>query len=93
MSNNSIQTQEMLEKRWDLAGIIIGLLGCVAQLTQVLNEWQRDTPSGLSIGFVSGYWLVFAFWLSYGLFFKRSAIIITNAIALLLQTILLISLF
>ncbi|WP_340677694.1 hypothetical protein [Paraglaciecola sp.] len=84
-----------LEKRWDLAGIIVGLMGCVAQLSQVSNEWQRGggESSGLSFGFVVGYLLVFAFWLAYGLFFKRSAIIITNAIALLLQIFLLVSLF
>lgn len=85
--------QQQLEKYWDLAGIIVGLLGCAAQLSQVISEWQRVAPSGLSLSFVLGYALVFAFWLAYGLFFKRPAIIITNAIALLLQSFLLSALW
>ena len=79
------------ERAWDIAGVIIGLLGCIAQLSQVLNEWFNESPSSLSIGFVLGYWLVFGFWLAYGLFFKRIAIIVTNSIALLLQSFLIIA--
>lgn len=85
--------QRRMEKGWDLAGIIVGLMGCAAQLSQVISEWQRTEPSGLSLSFVLGYALVFAFWLAYGLFFKRPAIIITNAIALILQTLLLSALW
>lgn len=88
-----IARQQQLEKYWDLAGIVVGLLGCAAQLSQVISEWQRVAPSGLSLSFVLGYALVFAFWLAYGLFFKRPAIIITNAIALLLQSVLLSALW
>ncbi len=80
------------ETVWDVAGVIVGLMGCLAQLTQVIAEWQRTEPSGLSLGFVLGYLLVFAFWLAYGLFFKRMAIIVTNAIAFVLQAALLIAL-
>lgn len=83
---NAYQKKQRLEKSWDLAGIVVGLMGCAAQLSQVISEWQRTDPSGLSLIFVLGYALVFAFWLAYGLFFKRSAIIITNAIALILQS-------
>ncbi|GGO68103.1 hypothetical protein [Bowmanella pacifica] len=81
------------EKYWDMAGILIGLMGCLAQLTQVISEWQRSDPGNMSLAFVIGYWLVFAFWLAYGLFFKRPAIIVTNSIALLLQSALLIAQF
>lgn len=87
----SATQNQQREKYWDMAGIFIGLMGCLAQLTQVISEWQRTDPSSLSLLFVLGYWLVFAFWLAYGLFFKRSAIIITNSIALLLQTALLLA--
>ncbi|NTS76258.1 hypothetical protein HR060_05195 [Catenovulum sp. SM1970] len=73
------------EQRWDLMGILVGLMGCFAQSTQVISEWQRTGESSLSISFVLGYLLVFGFWFAYGLFFKRAAIIITNAIALALQ--------
>ncbi|WP_250461222.1 hypothetical protein [Microbulbifer litoralis] len=90
MSAESIDNSR--EKYWDLAGIVVGLLGCVAQLSQVISEWQRSGPSGLSVSFVLGYLLVFAFWLAYGLFFRRPAIIVTNLIALVLQSLLLLSL-
>ncbi|MBN7818519.1 hypothetical protein [Bowmanella yangjiangensis] len=89
----SVSRLQMQEKYWDIAGIIIGLMGCLAQLTQVVSEWQRSEPVTMSLAFVIGYWLVFAFWLAYGLFFKRPAIIVTNSIALLLQSALLIAQF
>lgn len=87
-----LTAEALREKYWDLAGIVVGLLGCLAQLTQVLSEWQRTEVSGLSLGFVLGYLLVFGFWLAYGLFFKRPAIIVTNAIAFILQVFLLLAL-
>jgi uncharacterized protein with PQ loop repeat len=83
--------QQKREKYWDIAGICVGLMGCLAQLTQVISEWQNTGPSNLSLVFVLGYWLVFAFWLAYGLFFKRMAIIVTNSLAFLLQTALLLA--
>ncbi len=83
--------QRLFEKYWDRAGVLIGLLGCLAQSTQVISEWQRSGPSSLLLPFVVAYWLSFAFWLAYGLFFKRTAIIVTNSIALLLQTALLLA--
>lgn len=87
----SATRSQQREKYWDRAGIFIGLLGCLAQSSQVISEWQRTGPSNLLFLFVLGYWLVFAFWLAYGLFFKRSAIIVTNSIALILQTALLLA--
>ncbi|WNO10004.1 hypothetical protein [Teredinibacter sp. KSP-S5-2] len=93
METGVIQSKYRNEKAWDFAGIVIGLLGCLAQLTQVISEWQREDPSGLSIGFVFGYLLVFGFWLAYGVFFRRPAIIVTNAIALILQTFLFVAVF
>lgn len=91
--DTSDQVTQRSEHYWDWMGIVVGLLGCMAQSTQVYSEWQRTEPSGLSLGFVLGYLLVFAFWLAYGLFFRRPAIIVTNALALILQSLLLLALW
>lgn len=74
------------DKYWDLAGIIFGGVGCLAILGQLLNEMSRTGETSLSMSFVVGYVVVFAFWLLYGLRFKRPAIILTNSICFLLQT-------
>lgn len=90
-SQSPAAQHQQREKYWDIAGVVVGLMGCLAQSTQVISEWQNTGPSNLSLVFVLGYWLVFAFWLAYGLFFKRMAIIVTNSLALLLQTALLLA--
>ena len=84
--NKFLQTSD---KSWDIAGVIFGAIGSLAILGQLLNEIQLTTKSSLSLSFLIGYVTVFAFWLLYGLRFKRPAIIITNAVCLLLQSILL----
>lgn len=81
-----LQTQD---KHWDIAGVVFGGVGCLAIFGQLLNELNLQGESSLSMSFVLGYVVVFAFWLFYGLRFKRPAIILTNAVCLLLQTALL----
>lgn len=78
------------DKHWDFAGIIFGGVGCLAILGQLMNEITLKGQTSLSLSFVVGYVVVFAFWLFYGLRFKRPAIILTNAVCLLLQTALLV---
>jgi uncharacterized protein with PQ loop repeat len=82
-----LQTQD---KYWDIAGIIFGGVGCLAIFGQLLKELKLSGETSLSLSFVIGYVVVFVFWLFYGLRFKRPAIILTNAVCLLLQTALLL---
>jgi uncharacterized protein with PQ loop repeat len=84
--NRILQTSD---KSWDIAGVIFGAIGSLAILGQLINELQLTTKSSLSLSFLLGYVAVFAFWLLYGLRFKRPAIIITNGVCLLLQSALL----
>jgi len=78
------------DKYWDIAGIVFGGVGCLAILGQLMREITLEGNTSLSLSFVVGYVVVFAFWLFYGLRFKRLAIILTNAICFLLQTALLL---
>ncbi|MBQ4876293.1 hypothetical protein J8M21_03600 [Pseudoalteromonas luteoviolacea] len=74
------------ERHWDMAGVLFGGIGAFALLGQLLNELNRQGDSTLSMSFLLGYVVVFMFWLLYGLRFKRPAIICTNAVCLVLQS-------
>ena len=84
--NRFFNTQD---KYWDFAGVVFGGVGCLAIFGQLMNEITLQGNTSLSLSFVVGYVVVFAFWFFYGLRFKRPAIILTNAVCLLLQTALL----
>lgn len=78
------------DKYWDISGLIFGAIGCFAILGQLLNELEIQGKTSLSLSFLIGYVAVFSFWFLYGLRFKRPAIIITNAVCLILQSALLL---
>lgn len=84
VSSNFMTTKE---QHWDFAGILFGMVGCIALANQIYYELQQVTSS-LSTAFVGSFFFIYLFWFLYGLRFKRPAIIITNSISLLLQTIL-----
>ena len=66
----------------------MGLLACGSIASQLVHELSSRTPSSLSRPFLLGFALVYAFWLLYGLRFRRVAIWLSNGVAVLLQLLL-----
>ncbi len=79
------------ETIWEVAGTLAGLSCCVFIVLQIISEWRATQPSSLSMGYLGGFLGVFAFWTLYGLRFKRTAIWLTNGIAVVLQVLLIIA--
>lgn len=77
------------ERYFEGAGTFVGLSASVAIAIQVVAEWRSTVSSTLSPGYVGGFLLIFLFWGLYGLRFQRMALWLTNAIAVLLQGLLL----
>ena len=78
------------DKYFEAIGILIGFLASLSIATQVHAERLTEKPSTVSIAYVSGFLVIFAFWTLYGLRFRRTALWVTNGIAVLMQTLLLI---
>ena len=77
-------------KYFEIAGSINGFAACLVIATQIYAEYTTDKPSTMSTVYVLGFLIIFAIWTVYGLRFKRAAVWLTNGIAVLMQTILLI---
>lgn len=75
---------------FEAAGTVAGLLCSLTIVAQVYAEWRSAAPSTLSPPYVLGFMMVFLFWTLYGIRFKRMALWLTNGIALVIQTLLLI---
>ena len=78
------------EKYFEVAGTGFGLLASVSIGVQVYTECRTDQPSTMSVFYVLGFLIICLFWMFYGLRFKRVALWLTNAIAVLMQIILLV---
>ena len=66
-------------------GILIGLLGCLTILFQLVKEWRDPAPSSMGVTCVVGWLIIFIFWLLYGVRFRAVAIYLSNFVALILQ--------
>jgi uncharacterized protein with PQ loop repeat len=75
---------------FEAAGIVFGLVTCSIILLQVIKEYRNKSASSLSFSYIFGWLLIFLFWTFYGLRFNALAIILTNATAFFLQTIMII---
>ena len=75
---------------FERAGIFIGLLASATILLQIHAEIQTKDPTSLSAPFLFGWLVIFCFWTLYGLRFNHIAMWLTNGIAILAQTTLLI---
>ncbi|MCB0602396.1 MAG: hypothetical protein KDC28_14260 [Saprospiraceae bacterium] len=75
---------------FETVGTFVGLFACSMIALQVIREWRIKTPSSLSLGYLIGWILIFFFWWLYGIRFNTFAILVSNAIAMTLQTILLV---
>ncbi len=76
--------------RWEIAGTIVGLIACGAIALQLFHEWNTHLASTLSLLFLIGFTGVYSFWFLYGLRFRHIGVWIPNAIAVLLQVLLLL---
>jgi hypothetical protein len=78
------------DRAWDNLGVLFGFIACSAIARQVVHEWTIPEPSSVSLAFIAGFLLVYAFWFFYGLRFARRGIWLPNAIAAGLQIVLLL---
>jgi uncharacterized protein with PQ loop repeat len=76
------------DAQWERVGLAMGLLACASIASQLVHELSSRTPSSLSWPFLLGFALVYAFWLLYGLRFRRVAIWLSNGVAVVLQLLL-----
>ena len=77
-------------KVWETAGTCFGLSACVFIAIQIYYEWLADIPSSLSWFHLVGFVFVYLFWFFYGLRFRHIGVWLPNAVATLLQVLLLI---
>lgn len=82
--------QRIPEKYFEVAGTGFGLFASLSIAFQIFAEYSSPNASTLSIGYVVGFLLIFGFWILYGLRFRRAALWVTNGIALIMQTLLLL---
>ncbi len=73
---------------FETAGLIVGIGANVVISLQVYKEFKSKQKSSLSLGYVIGWWLIFIFWFLYGIRLDALAIIISNSLATVIQTIL-----
>ena len=75
---------------FETIGIIAGLSGCMMIFVQVIKEYRSPEKSSLSMVFLIGFILIYLFWALYGIRFQTIALLITNSVAMILQSTLLI---
>ena len=73
---------------FEIIGTILGLVACVLIFIQVLAEFKSKKRSTLSKVYVYGWIFIYAFWWAYGVRFGSVALIVSNTIAVILQSIL-----
>lgn len=74
------------EKTFEAIGVCFGLFGSVLIAVQIRAEWVNHTTSSLSLVFLVGFLVNYAFWLLYGIRFQRFAVWFVNSVAVLLQS-------
>jgi hypothetical protein len=77
------------ETIFEIGGTAVGFFCSVLIAFQIHSELQTTGATTLSPLYVSGFLLIFLFWLLYGIKFKRIAMWLTNTLAAVLQGILL----
>jgi hypothetical protein len=78
------------DKYFEIAGAVFGFLASATIAAQIYAEYSTDRPSTMSTVYATGFLIIFAFWTLYGLRFSRVALWLTNGIAVLMQTVLLL---
>ena len=75
---------------FEAIGTVAGLAACTVLLIQIIKEYKNNDKSSLSMPFVIGWIFIYLFWELYGIRFNAVAMYVTNAIAIVLQTLLFI---
>lgn len=74
------------EQIFEVVGTILGIIACALILVQVLKEFSEKNQTSLSLLYAYGWVFIYLFWGLYGIKFNSIALIISNAIAVCLQT-------
>lgn len=77
------------ERVFEWLGLCVGTIGPVLILSQIRAEWINPQPSTISPLYLAGFLVIYFFWFLYGLRFRRVAVWLGNAIAVVLQAALL----
>jgi hypothetical protein len=78
------------EPWWEHAGTLISGVAWISISAQAWAECRSSRPSTLSFVNICGFLAVFVFWTLYGLRFRRRAIFVGNAVACVMQGVLLV---
>jgi uncharacterized protein with PQ loop repeat len=76
------------EAHWERVGLAMGFLACASIAAQLAHELASRARSSLSLPFLLGFSVAYAFWFLYGLRFRRVAIWLSNGVAVVLQLLL-----
>jgi len=74
----------------DQAIYLVGLLGPILTLPQVMIIWVQQNASGVSLVSWIAYLVTACFWLTYGIMHKEKPIIFTNSIWIMLDILIII---
>jgi hypothetical protein len=75
------------DRAWENLGLGFGVVACATIGFQIVHEIRTPGPSSVSLWFLIGFMLIYAFWCLYGLRFERRAIWLPNAMAAILQAV------
>lgn len=76
------------DAHWERVGLLMGFVACASIASQLVRELSTSAPSSLSLPFLLGFAVIYAFWLLYGLRFRRLGIWLPNVVAVVLQLLL-----
>ncbi len=70
----------------------VGLMGSLVTIPQIIKVFITHPAhaSALSLATWSGYWIIGALWVAYGVHFKKRAILISNSVYLVMYTLVII---
>lgn len=74
----------------DLLGFIAGALTTIAFVPQLLKTWTTKSAKDVSLGMMITFCMGVLFWLVYGLAIHAMPVIVTNAVTLILASLILI---
>lgn len=73
---------------FEVLGTLVGMFACSMVAYQAINEWRLKQPSSMSVPYLIGWIMIFAFWTLYGIRSRTLAIMLSNGIATALQVLL-----
>ena len=73
-------------KRIDVCVLVVGVMGPILTIPQLLSIWINKDATGVSLISWFSYFFIACFWLLYGLVHRSKPIIVTNALWIFLDT-------